>query len=345
MTARRANAAIIGFGGMGQRHYRAYEASPYNVAAICDWQPDRVAAYAPGFPADRIFTDYRVLLDRMLPDLDIVSVVSNGPTHAEIATAAMERGVPRVLCEKPLATTLDAADGVIDCARRTGARLAVNHVRRWSHDYRRLKQLVADDAIGRLRHISFSCGSTGLGNFVTHAFDTMRFLFDGEAVSVTGWIDRTGTPNPRGMSFVDPGGFGVVLFEDGQRGFVDASEDTGVQYVFNVVGEYGRIVIDELNGEWHVRARTADTRGAPLTRYGSPTADVPFEPSEPYDLVTLTRRAICELAGDGPISCTGDDGRRSLELVVAFHESDAAGHAPVRLPLAGGARAREITIA
>jgi predicted dehydrogenase len=344
MTQQRLKAAIVGFGGMGQRHYRAYAGTVADVVAICEWQPDRVREHAPTFPAEAVFTDYRALFQAR-PDLDLVSIVSNGPTHAEVAIAAMERGIKCVLCEKPIATSLADADRVIACARATGARLAVNHVRRWSEDYRRLKRMLADGVIGRLRHITFTCGSTGLGNFATHAFDTMQYLFDAEPAAVVAWIDRTGTPNPRGAAFVDPGGFGVVVFGGGQRGFIDASEDTGMQYAFTLVGEYGRVTIDELNGDWSIRARTSAVRSAPFTRYGSDTERVAFAAVEPYDLVTLTRRAIDELAGDGPLTCTAQDGRRSLELVVAFHESDAAGHAPVSLPLSGSALARQVRIA
>ena len=339
----RLRAAIVGFGGMGQRHYRAYAQTPCDVVAICDWQPDRVRATVPDFAPDRIYTNYRALLAAHR-DLDIVSVVSNGPTHAEVAIAAMEHGVPRVMLEKPVATNLAAAQAVVDTAARRGTRLAVNHLRRWSPDYRRLKTLIDEGVIGRLRHIYFDCGSAGIGNFASHAFDQMRYLFGAEAADAVGWIDQTGTPNPRGASFVDPGGYGVVTFAGGQRGFVDSSEDTGVQYIFNLVGEYGRIVVDELNNVWSIRTRVPDTRALPFVRYPAATEVVPFEPSEPYDIVTLTGRAIEELAGDGPISCTALDGLKALELVIAFHESHAAGHLPIRLPLTAAARSRDVAI-
>ena len=328
---------------MGQRHSRAYARTPCDVVAICDWQTDRVRAVLPDFRAEGIYDDYQSLFAAH-PGLDIVSVVSNGPTHAEIAIAAMERGIPRVMLEKPIATNLDAAQAVADCAARCATRMAVNHLRRWSPDYMRLKALIADGAIGQLRHISFSCGSTGLGNFVSHAFDQMRWFFDAEAAEVVGWIDQTGTPNPRGAGFVDPGGCGVIRFAGGQRGFVDASEDTGVQYIFTFVGQYGRVVVDELNNSWTIRTRLAETRDLPLVRYPAATTDVSFEPSEPYDIVALTGRALAELAGDGPIRCTAVDGLRALELVMAFHESHDAGHRVVALPLSGAARRRDVAI-
>jgi predicted dehydrogenase len=343
MSARRLRAAIVGFGGMGQRHYRAYAPTPCDVVAICDWRPDRVHAVLPDFPCDRIYTDYRALLDAH-GDFDIVSVASNGPTHAEIAIAVMEHGVPRVMLEKPIATNLDAARAVADCANRHGTRLAVNHVRRWSPDYLRLKAMIDGGVVGRLRHIYFSCGSTGLGNFVSHAFDQMRWFYEAEATTVTAWIDQTGTPNPRGKDFVDPGGYAVVGFAGGQRGFVDASEDTGVQYIFNFVGEYGRVVVDELNNTWRIRTRGRETRALPFVRYPAATERVGFEPSETYDIVSLTGRALDDLAGDGPIRCTAIDGLRALELVIACHESHDAGHRPVALPLTGAARQRDVAI-
>lgn len=344
MSGRRLRAAIVGFGGMGQRHYQAYARACCDVVAICDWQPDRITSVVQDFPPNQIFADYRALLDAN-DDLDMLSVVSNGPTHAEIAIAAMEHGIGRVMVEKPVATSLDAAQAVVECAARHGTRLSVNHLRRWSPDYRRLKQLVGEGLIGRLRHIYFSCGSTGLGNFVSHAFDQMRYFFGAEATEVVGWIDQTGTPNPRGDAFADPGGCGVVRFAGGQRGFVDASEDSGVQYIFNFVGEYGRVVVDELNNLWTIRTRESDTRGLPFTRYPAATRVVPFEPSEPYDIATLTSHGLAELAGDGPVSCTALDGLKALELVVAFHESHDAGNVPVRPPLAGQTRTRAVAIA
>lgn len=344
MSRARLRAAIIGFGGMGQRHYRGYAQTPCDVVAICDWNAARVREALPGFRSDAIYTDYRALFDGVA-DLDVVSVVSNGPTHAEIAIAAIERGIGRILVEKPPATSVDEAQRVVDAVARSSARVVVNHVRRWSADYRRLKSLIDEGAIGRLRHIYFDCGSTGLGNFATHVFDVMRWFFGAEAVAATGWIDRTATPNPRGRDFVDPGGFGIVTFAGGQRGFIDASEDTGVQYVFNLVGEYGRVVVDELNNSWTIRARRAATRDLPFTRYPADTQLVPFAPSEPYDIATLTGRALAELAGDGPVSCGPVDGLKALELVVAFHESDAAEHRPVPVPLDGTARRRVVAIA
>ncbi|MBM3752088.1 MAG: Gfo/Idh/MocA family oxidoreductase [Acidimicrobiia bacterium] len=335
-------AGIVGFGGMGQRHYQAYQGTPCEVVAICEWQPERVLKVVPGFPADHIYKDVHEMFAR--EQLDIVSVASNGPTHAPITIAAAEAGVRAILCEKPSGTTLAEAEAVRDAAVRTGARIAVNHIRRWSPGYLALRARLQAGEFGALRHITYSSGSTGLGNFGVHAFDLMRFLSGAEPVWVVGALDRTGTPNPRGAEYVDPAGFGMIMFSNGMRGFVDSGEDTGVNYMFTLVTEQARITIDELSTRWTVRLRSEEARRAPFTRYGMPMEDLPCV-SLPHDIVAQTRSAIVELAGDGPLSSPPADGIRALELVMAFHESDARGQSRVDLPLTGDARGRRVPIA
>jgi hypothetical protein len=128
------------------------------------------------------------------------------------------------------------------------------------------------------------------------------------------------------------------------RGMVDSGEDTGLQYLMIVATPHARIEIDELNTRWRVTMRTEESRKLPFTRYGSPMEEVAF-PQIEHDIAALTGRALVELAGDGPLSCTVEDGLKSLEMVIAFHESERRGNARVDLPLAGDARALRVTIA
>lgn len=334
--------AIVGFGGMGQRHFAASKGTGCEVAAICDWRRERVIEHLPDFPRNQIYADYRDLLEKESPDLLIVT--SNGPTHAEITMAAAEAGISRIYCEKPMATSLAEAERLIEAVRRTGARVAVNHIRRWSAAYTRIKEMLGSHELGELRHVYFHSGSTGLGNFVIHIFDLMRYLSGSEVAWVMGALDETGTPNPRGPQFRDPAGFGTVVFRNGMRGIVDSAEDTGVQYHIALGTTYGRFVIDELNASWQLRRRPKELRDLPLTRYGTAMEPVAFDGGR-FDIVELIRNGLRELAGDGPLNCTVEDGMRSLEIVAAFHESHAVGNSRVELPLSEKARTRVIEIA
>lgn len=328
---------------MGQRHYKAYEKIGVEVVAIADLFSDKIREIIPGFTEGRIYKDYRDLFAE--EEVDIVSVVTNGPTHAQIAIAASESGIKNIMCEKPMATSLSDADAIIRTIAKNKTRLAVNHTRRHSGNYARLKEMIGKGIIGNVRHLYFSCGSTGIGNNAIHFFDTARYITDSEASWAIGFTDKTGTPNPRGKQFADPGGYGIVGFSNGTRFFVDTSEDTGVQYSFQIVGEYGRIIIDELNDVWEIRARNAETRPLALTRYGSDMPRVPFQSDGPFDIVDLTSRGLAELVSGKPVSCIANDGKKSLEMVVAFHVSDEAGNMKVQLPLTGKDLDTEIKIA
>lgn len=336
-------AAIIGFGGMGQRHYKAYENTGADVVAIADIQNTKVPGILPDFPEEHIYKHYSDLLKN--EEIDILSVVTNGPTHAEVTMQASDSGVKNILCEKPFGTNLAEAKRAIEVCQSNNTRLAVNHIRRWSLDYLELKRMIDQGCIGDVRHLYFSCGSTGLGNFAIHFFDTARFLTDSDPSFVLGLLDKTATRNPRGEQFVDPGGYGIIHFKNGVRFFIDTSEDTGVQYSFQIVGTYGRVIIDELNGSWQIRARSDSNKKEPLTRYGTDMRLVPFRNQEKFDIVTLTRRALAEMCSGGPISSSGADGLKSLEMVIGFHLSDDYGNKRVDFPLPPAAYEKTVNIA
>lgn len=337
-------AVIIGFGGQGQRHYKAYRQMGMDVAAISEWKPERVRQAVPEFPEAAVFTDVDALLART-EGLDVVSVTTNAPTHAATTVACAEAGVGHILCEKPMATNLADARRMIEVCRRRGVRLAVNHIRRFSPNHAKLRCLLSEGVIGRIRHFSLHHGSSGLGNNGVHFFDTMRMYAGNDARWVVGYLDPTGTPNPRGAQFKDPGAFGIMLFTDGTRAFIDMSEDTGVLPVFTIVGEHGRVEIDEFSDRWRIYARRAEDRAMPLTRYVLPMPEVPFVLEAPFDIVDLIRRALEELLAGGPLSCTGEDGMAAVEMAIAFHISDAQGHSPVALPLSGAAVDKDVPFA
>ena len=109
-------AAIIGFGGMGQRHYKAYQKIGVEVTAICDLDRNKIQELLPDFPERHIYDNYDDVLAN--EEVDILSVVTNGPTHAEVTIRASEAGVSNILCEKPIATNLNDAQQVVDICKR-----------------------------------------------------------------------------------------------------------------------------------------------------------------------------------------------------------------------------------
>jgi predicted dehydrogenase len=322
--------AVVGLGRMGLRHCAAAQEIPgASLSAVCDVRPAALEAAKLEHSGPRSYSGWRDLLREERPDLLVIA--TNGPTHAEITLEALEAGIPRILCEKPMATSISDAEMMIARSKEAGVSLAVNHSRRWVGAYRRLAALLAAGAIGEVRHVSFTLGGGQLASLGSHLFDLVRFLLGAEPVRVLGFLDGTDTPNPRGAEFRDPGGYGIVWFSNGVRVFFDESEDFGTPMLLHIEGAVGRVVIDESRGEWVVLARSEADRTLPMTRHPK-LLPVPFK-GEPVDMVATARQIMIDLFEDEPILCSGEDGLASLRTVVAVHASHERGSVPVDLPL------------
>ena len=149
--------ALIGCGGRGKLLARLLLASGRSVviAAIADPSDQRRAEAAEllGVAADGVFADYRTLLDKCA-GLDGAIIATDVPTHASVACACLEAGLPAYL-EKPLTRTIDEAVQVVAAAKDTGTPLMVGFNLRYAPFYWRLKQLVADGAVGDVMSIEW----------------------------------------------------------------------------------------------------------------------------------------------------------------------------------------------
>ena len=147
--------AVIGAGIVARlRHIPAFqEAARRGVAelvAICD--PVATALEEAGDQA-RIaerYRDYRQVLAR--DDIDVVTIATPNSSHEQIAIEALQAG-KHVLCEKPLALSLDGARRMAAAARATGRVNSVNYRYRWVPSARYLKELLETGEVGVVRQI------------------------------------------------------------------------------------------------------------------------------------------------------------------------------------------------
>ena len=97
---------------------------------------------------DALYLDYREMLDK--EQLEIVSIATHPGLHRDIVEASVDAGVRGILCEKPLALSLEDADAIVEACRSTGCVLSVNHSRRWNPAYIRAKEMLEEGVIGEL---------------------------------------------------------------------------------------------------------------------------------------------------------------------------------------------------
>lgn len=325
-------AAVIGLGRHGLRHIQAYKRlKDVELIALCDVHAESVASGIAEVPTAHGYENWQELLNA--ERLDVISVVTNGPSHAPITIAAAKAGVKHIFCEKPFATSVRDGLRMIQACKDNHVRLSVCHARRWVSSYQQLRDLISAGIIGKLSHFWFTCGGGLFAGNGTHFMDLARMLSGSNPVLANGVIDQTGTPNPRGVQFQDPGALGVYQFENGMRMIIDMFEDLGVPPRIEMVGSIGRILIDEMESRWEILARSGEDREKPVGQYWLPQTQTPFQPVA-LDMIEMLADGLKELLSEEPITCTGEDGLATLEMVIAVHASSRNGGIPIKLPLA-----------
>jgi hypothetical protein len=146
---------VVGMGARATIYAREALRHParMRVVGVADTDPAHVRAARELFdiPPERCF-DSAEALAQAEPFADAAINGTMDPVHVATTVPLLRRGYD-VLLEKPFAVNQQQADELLACARETGRRVMVCHVLRYSPFYRRLKELVASGALGRIQNI------------------------------------------------------------------------------------------------------------------------------------------------------------------------------------------------
>lgn len=142
--------ALVGYGPAGAFFHAPLIAGTPGLAldTIVTASPERRAQALAEHPRVRFAGGADELWPRAA-ELDLVVLASPNRTHAPLATAALEAGLP-VVVDKPMATTAAEARTLAALAEARGLLLAVFHNRRWDADFRTLQSLLAKGELGRV---------------------------------------------------------------------------------------------------------------------------------------------------------------------------------------------------
>lgn len=228
--------ALIGHGFMGAAHSQGWRVAPRffdlavepEMAVLVGRNPATTAAAADKWGWSETSTDWREVIAR--DDIDIIDIVTPGDSHAEIAIAALEAG-KHVLCEKPLANTVDEAERMAAAAAAAGPGI----VSMLGHTYRRVpaatlaRDLIASGKIGTINQVR-ACylqdwlvdpevplawrlqkehaGSGALGDIGAHIIDLSQFITGMRLASVSGTVETIVKERPILASSSGLGGVG-----------------------------------------------------------------------------------------------------------------------------------------
>ncbi len=137
-------------GYLGRFHADKYAALPdVDLVGVADVNPERAREVAKALNT-KAFTDYRELL----PLVEAVSVAVPTTGHFSVVRDCLEQG-RQVLVEKPLATTVAEADGLVSLARDRGCLLVVGHLERFNSAMEELKSRVTQPKFIESHRLSF----------------------------------------------------------------------------------------------------------------------------------------------------------------------------------------------
>ncbi|MEK7773570.1 MAG: Gfo/Idh/MocA family oxidoreductase, partial [Deltaproteobacteria bacterium] len=209
-----------------------------SLIAAADVNEDRLAAFGGRFEAASLYPDYRRMLKEVRPD--VVSVCAYATERFPMVMDAIDAGVRGIWCEKAFASSLQEARIMTEACAKDGIPLIVSHMRRWSPQYRKVKEMMDAGAIGRLESV-VSRFSGSLIHTGTHAFDVLRW-FCGPVEWVEGGIeDKGGRMAWDGAE--DRGGRALIQFKNGAYATVHAETKNYFLFEFDIIGTDGRIRI------------------------------------------------------------------------------------------------------
>lgn len=314
---------IIGVGRMGRRHIQVVREMGLELVGICDPNQESLALAEKeqGVASLLHYSNVVELLKEKRPQCVIIATTA--PTHCEYTCLAAELGAKFILCEKPMAISLEECDRMISCCEKEGTTLAINHQMRFMEQYSEPKRII-QDSLGGLSSVTVVAGNFGMAMNATHYFEMFRYLADELPKEVTAWFSVGDIPNPRGSEFKDRAGSVRLVTPSGKRFYLDASDDQGhgLQVIYS--GKYGQIIVDELAGYMRWVVRKDQYWDLPTTRYGMPFIEY-HKKIAPADVIEPSKAVLNALLKNKNYP-TAEDGRMAVATLVAAYVSHENRH-------------------
>lgn len=264
-------AVLIGCGRMGLSHAESCINLGIKIVGICDSFEKNlsVAAQKLSISNDNCFLSANEMFDK-IPRPDLTLIATTADTHCHLTCLAAQAKSKYILCEKPMATSIEDANKMISFCEKNGSILAINHQMRFMPQYTMVKKTIKSLALGPLSSMNVIGGCMGVAMNGSHYIEAFRYLCDTPPSSICAWFTNTKLSNPRGDNFFDAAGQVKITSNNSKRMYMDISEDQGHGMTCTYATQYGHILADELGGKISYTARKKEHMVQPNTRYGMP---------------------------------------------------------------------------
>jgi len=188
------NVSVIGVGYWGPNLIRNFVSNPHTHIAKCsDLKEERLKYIRNIYPSLETTTDYKKVIND--PGIDLIAICTPVFSHYEIAKAALEAG-KHVLIEKPMTSTSQQGEDLLNIAKQKNLRVFVDHTFLFTGAVQKIKELIDTGEVGTLMY--FDSVRVNLGLFqhdvnviwdlAPHDISIMHYLLEGkpECVVATG---------------------------------------------------------------------------------------------------------------------------------------------------------------
>ncbi|ALA52035.1 Gfo/Idh/MocA family oxidoreductase [Shouchella clausii] len=326
--------AVVGCGSIAiHRHVPEYAANPnVELVAFCDLNIEVAQKLADQYGVKQVYDSHEAMLKEA--KMDAVSVCTQNVDHAQVSIDAANAGC-HVLCEKPMATSIEEAQQMIDAAKANNVKLMIGHNQRLMPPHVKAKEILQSGKIGKPLTFKTTFGHGGpdswsiqgkdtwffqkdkafvgaMGDLGVHKIDLMRWLFDEEVAEVAAFVETLDKD-----ADVDDNATTLLRMENGAIGTMAASW-TYYKGEDNTTTIYGEKGVLEIHDDPNVQVVVKLADGT-IERYS--VGAIATNEAGGQVASGVIDEFVDAIANDRTPSITGESAMESLRTVLAALES------------------------
>jgi len=357
-TGTRLRGALVGYGFIGAKgHVPAYaRRKDVEIAAVADSCAGRRALVAEQLPGARVYADAQQLLAAEKGNLDFIDIATPPCDHAKIAQAAFDAGL-HVLCEKPMATSVEETSGLLERARKVKRVLFPCHNYKHAPVVTAISDIIRSGRIGKVRAVTLETFRnthakgvlewnthwrrekrySGGGIAMDHGSHSLYLTFDWMSAFPSAVMAKMANQTPDRWDTED-NFFAVLTFPNGGLAHAHLTWTAGVRKVMYMVqGERGAVTVDDDELQLAVMKST----NGPDVAQGAVTWDVSrqsisskwMDASHTEWFNAMFDQFACAIENHDYVGREALQAHRCVEIITTAYQSAALGCR--ELPLTG----------
>lgn len=341
--------ALIGCGKIAPNHIEAAKNNSLEISAVCDLissKMDNVVDLCGLGSQVKKYESYLEMLKNERPEL--VAIATESGRHAHIALDCIRSGC-NVIIEKPIALSIKDAEIIAECAKQNKVKVCVNHQNRFNRSIQYIRRALEAGRFGKLlhgaAHIRWNRGldyyrsaewrgtweqdGGAMMNQCIHNIDLLRWMMNSEADEVFSYTDRLMHPYIEAEDL----GLALVKFKNGAYGIIEGTTNVFPKNLEETLYLFGEKATVKAGGK-SVNSIEEWTFSDSIDDSDSVKMNYSEEPPNIYGYghTPLYADMIDSIINDREPCITAEEGKKSLELVLAIYKSASCGQ-PVKLPL------------